>query len=97
MATWIRIDRSMGLASLLRSSLRHSAAVAGRCPVVASFVQHWFKGLEFSRNKILTICETRRRGRRHRAPNGQTCANSSDQPVALVLTESHLPYRVTDT
>jgi hypothetical protein len=32
----------------------------------------------------------------HRAPNGQTCANTSDQPVALTLAESHLLYRVTD-
>ena len=32
-----------------------------------------------------------------RAPNGQTCANTPDQPVALTLTESHLLYRVTDT
>ena len=38
--------------------------------------------------------------RTHESPNGlhsQTCADSSDQPAALALTESHLLYRVTDT
>jgi hypothetical protein len=29
--------------------------------------------------------------------NAQTCANTSDQPVAFTLTESHSLYRVTDT
>jgi hypothetical protein len=35
--------------------------------------------------------------RAHRTPHTQTCANTSDQPVALTLTESHLLHRVTDT
>ena len=71
-----------------------SAAVAGRCPVVASFVQHWFKGLEFPRNKILTICETCRRGRRpHRAPGKRapilwTGQSSSFSPNPTCFTAS---------
>ena len=31
-----------------------------------------------------------------RTPNRQTCASTSDQPVALTLTESHLLSRVSD-
>jgi uncharacterized cupin superfamily protein len=33
----------------------------------------------------------------HRTINGQTCANTSDQPVALTLTESQVLCRVADT
>ncbi len=29
--------------------------LAGRSPVVASFVQHWFEGLKFPREKIMTV------------------------------------------
>jgi hypothetical protein len=38
-----------------RAGVEEFVNVAGRRPVVVSFVQHWFKGLEFPRDKILTI------------------------------------------
>ena len=38
-----------------RRGIDEFADAAGRRPVVASFVQHWFKGLEFPRERILTI------------------------------------------
>ena len=38
-----------------RAAIDEFVDVAGRRPVVVSFVQHWFRGLEFPRDKILTI------------------------------------------
>jgi hypothetical protein len=38
-----------------RAGVDEFVNVAGRRPVVVSFVQHWFKGLDFPRDKILTI------------------------------------------
>ena len=38
-----------------RSGIDEFVDVAGRRPVVVSFVQHWFKGLDFPRDRILTI------------------------------------------
>lgn len=38
-----------------RSGIDEFVDVSGRRPVVVSFVQHWFKGLEFPRDRILTI------------------------------------------
>jgi hypothetical protein len=40
------------------AAINDFAAAAGRRPVIASFVQHWFKGLGFPKTKIMTIWRT---------------------------------------
>jgi Glycosyl hydrolase family 26 len=38
-----------------RAAIEDFATNAGRRPVLVSFVQHWFEGLEFPRDKVLTV------------------------------------------
>jgi hypothetical protein len=41
--------------TVTRAAFEDSAQLAGRRPVIASFVQHWFRGLEFPRDKVMTV------------------------------------------
>ena len=41
--------------TVTRAKFEDFVRLAGRRPVVAGFVQHWFEGLQFPRDKVLTV------------------------------------------
>ena len=41
--------------TVTRAAFEDFARLAGRRPVIASFVQHWFEGLDFPRMKVMTV------------------------------------------
>jgi hypothetical protein len=41
--------------TVTRAAFEDFATLAGRRPVIAGFVQHWFEGLEFPRDKVMTV------------------------------------------